>query len=76
MIGERYAPLAAQQMFEEGRRTSALKVATAAPAAFIRSFILKGGFRDGMAGLSIANFAAHHAFLKHITLWEKQKERS
>ena len=73
MIGERYAPLAAQQMFEEGRRTSAMKVATAAPAAFIRSFVLKGGFRDGLAGLSIANFAAHHAFLKHITLWEKQK---
>ena len=72
MIGERYAPLGAQQMFEEGRRTSPLKVATAAPAAFIRSFILKGGFRDGLAGLSIANFAAHHAFLKHLTLWEKQ----
>lgn len=76
MIGERYAPLAAQQMFEEGRRTSAWQVATAAPAAFIRSFILKGGFRDGLAGVSIANFAAHHAFLKHITLWERQKAES
>ena len=75
MIGERYAPLAARQMLEEGRRTSALKVATAGPAAFIRSFVLKGGFRDGLAGLSIANFAAHHAFLKHMTLWEKQKKQ-
>jgi glycosyltransferase involved in cell wall biosynthesis len=73
MIGERYAPLAAQQMFDEGRRTSRLKIATAAPAAFVRSFILKGGFRDGLAGLSIASFAAHHAFLKHLMLWEKQK---
>ena len=73
MIGERYAPLAAQQMFEERRQTSALKIAAAAPAAFVRSYILKGGFRDGLAGLSIANFAAHHAFLKHVMLWEKQK---
>lgn len=73
MIGERYAPLAAQQMLEEGRRTSPLKIAAAAPSAFVRSFILKGGFRDGLAGLSIASFAAHHAFLKHIMLWEKQK---
>ena len=73
MIGERYAPLAAEQMFAEGRRTSALKIATAAPSAFIRSFLLKGGFRDGIAGLSIASFAAHHAFLKHALLWEKQK---
>jgi glycosyltransferase involved in cell wall biosynthesis len=40
MIGERYAPLAARQMFEEGRRTSVLGVASAGPAAFIRSLIL------------------------------------
>lgn len=72
MIGERYAPLAARQMFEEGRRTSTLKIATAAPAAFVRSYLLKGGFRDGLAGISIASFAAHHAFLKHLMLWEKQ----
>jgi len=76
MIGERYAPLAAQQMLEEGRYTSAFKIAAAAPAAFIRSYILKGGFRDGLAGLSIASFAAHHAFLKHLLLWEKQKAES
>lgn len=76
MIGERYAPLAAQQMFEEGRRTSQLKIATAAPAAFVRSYLLKGGFRDGLAGISIASFAAHHAFLKNLMLWEKQNKQS
>lgn len=72
MIGERYAPLAARQMLEEGRRTSIAGVACAGPAAFLRSFILKGGFRDGFAGFTIASFAAHHAFLKHLMLWEKQ----
>jgi glycosyltransferase involved in cell wall biosynthesis len=75
MIGERYAPLAAQQMYEEGRRTSTLAVATAAPAAFVRSLLLKGGFRDGFAGLTIASFAAHHAFLKHLMLWELQEKK-
>jgi glycosyltransferase involved in cell wall biosynthesis len=74
MIGERYAPLAAQQMFEGGNRTTALRIATAAPAAFIRSLILKGGIRDGLAGWSIASFAAHHAFLKHLLLWEIQQQ--
>jgi glycosyltransferase involved in cell wall biosynthesis len=73
MIGERYAPLAALQMFEQGRKTSALRIAAAGPAAFVRSYLLKGGFRDGLAGFSIATFAAHHAFLKHLMLWEKQK---
>ncbi len=75
MIGERYAPLAAQQMLSEGKTTSAIKIAVAAPSAFVRSFILKGGFRDGVAGLSIASFAAHHAFLKHLLLWEKQRKQ-
>lgn len=77
MIGERYAPLAARQMFEDGKRTSAVAVAAAGPAAFVRSLVLKGGFRDGLAGFSIASFAAHHAFLKHLMLWELQnRERS
>jgi len=76
MIGERYAPLAARQMFEEGRRTSVLGVASAGPAAFIRSLILKGGLRDGFAGFTIASFAAHHAFLKHLMLWERQQKQA
>lgn len=75
MIGERYAPLAAQQMFEDGRRTSGLHFAFAAPAAFLRSYVLKAGFRDGLAGFSIASFAAHHAFLKHLMLWEMQNKK-
>ncbi len=72
MLGERYAPLAARQMFEAGRRTTPLQIATSGPAAFARSYLLKAGFRDGLAGLCIARFAAHHSFLKHLLLWELQ----
>jgi glycosyltransferase involved in cell wall biosynthesis len=73
MIGERYAPLGARQMLNDGKRTSPLRIALAGPAAFLRSFILKGGFRDGLAGLTIARFAAHHDFLKHSLLWQLQQ---
>ena len=76
LIGDRYAPLGARKMLEQGRRTSPLKIATVGPATFVRSFVLKGGFRDGLAGLSIASFAAHHAFLKHLQLWELQNQKS
>ncbi len=72
MIGERYAPLAAKQMFEDGRRTSRFKIYTAGFTAFIHTYFLKAGFRDGFAGFVIARFAAHHAFLKHLLLWEMQ----
>jgi glycosyltransferase involved in cell wall biosynthesis len=75
LIGERYAPFAARQMFEQGRRTSPLRIAFVGMASFVRSFILKGGFRDGLVGFSIAAFAAHHAFLKYLMLWELQNRQ-
>jgi glycosyltransferase involved in cell wall biosynthesis len=73
MIKERYAPLGAQQMLRDGKRTSAWHTALAGPAAFLRSFLLKGGWRDGSAGLTIANFARRHATLKHAILSDLQK---
>jgi (heptosyl)LPS beta-1,4-glucosyltransferase len=72
MIEERYAPLGAQQMYRDGKRTSRMQMALAGPLAFLRSFVLKGGFRDGNAGLTIAKLAAYHASLKHSILCELQ----
>jgi glycosyltransferase involved in cell wall biosynthesis len=74
MIEDRYAPLGARQMFRDGKRTSAFRSAIAGPAAFVRSFLLKGGFRDGRAGLTIANFAWLHAALKHAILSDLQNQ--
>ncbi len=77
MIGERYAPLGAEQMYACGKRTSGLRIATVGFLTFLRNYFLKGGFLDGLPGFAIARFAAHHAFLKHLLLWELQKrERS
>lgn len=75
MIGERYAPLAAQQMFESGKRTSKAKIYTTGLTIFLQTFVLKAGFLDGFAGFCIARFAAHHAFLKHLLLWELQNNQ-
>jgi glycosyltransferase involved in cell wall biosynthesis len=72
MIEERYAPLSAEQMLREGKRTSTIQSAIAGPAAFIRSYVLKGGFRDGQAGLTIAKMAAYNASLKHSLLLKLQ----
>ena len=73
MIDERYAPLGAEQAYRDGKRTSRLGAATSGPFAFLRSFVLKGGFRDGWAGWEIARMAAHHAALKHSLLRELQE---
>ena len=73
MIDERYAPLGAAQMHRDGKRTSRLQIAAAGPLAFLRSFVLKGGFRDGQAGFTIAKLAAHNASLKHSLLYDLQR---
>jgi glycosyltransferase involved in cell wall biosynthesis len=76
MIGERYAPLGALQMFKNGRTTSRFKIASAGPIAFVRSYVFKLGFLDGFPGFCIARYAAYHAYLKHLLLLEMQEARS
>ena len=76
MIEERYAPLGARQMFTDGKRTSRAAMALAGPLTYLRSLILKGGWRDGKAGLTIAKLAAYHASLKHALLYEIQNRNS
>jgi glycosyltransferase involved in cell wall biosynthesis len=72
MIGERYSILNARQMFEGGRRTNILKIGLSAPSAFLRRYLFRFGFLDGLPGLVFAAFAAYHDFLKQVLLWELQ----
>ena len=37
---------------------------------FFKSYILKQGFRDGLAGVIIAVTAGYHVFVKYAKLWE------
>ena len=74
MIEERYAPLGARQMLRDGKRTTRVRISVAGPLAFLRSFVLKGGWRDGGAGFAIAKFAARHAALKHSILYDLQSQ--
>lgn len=76
LIDDRYAPLAAQQMFANGRRTSTIGLAVAAPIAFLSTYVLKLGFLDGLAGYRISRFAAYHAKAKHRCLLDLQQSRS
>ncbi|MCC7177201.1 MAG: glycosyltransferase family 2 protein [Acidobacteria bacterium] len=67
---DRYTTLAARQMFEDGRRTGWWDLATHPPAAFLRNYLLRGGFRDGVPGLIISAMNARYVGLKLAKLWE------
>lgn len=44
---------------------------TRPPARFLRGYLLKQGFRDGVAGFVIAAATAFHVFLKYAKEWER-----
>ena len=67
---DRYTTLAARQMHEEGRRAGWIDLALHPPAAFLRNYLLRGGFRDGVPGLIVSAMNARYVGLKFAKLWE------
>jgi glycosyltransferase involved in cell wall biosynthesis len=73
---DRYTTLAAQQAFAQARRASLGSMLLSPFAVFLRSYLFKLGFLDGIQGLAIARFAAHYEFLKKLKLWEMRRTRN
>lgn len=71
----RYTTLAAQEMYEEGRRSGIGPLLTLPAAAFLRNYILRRGFLQGSTGLVISSLNAYYVFLKFVKLWELQRQR-
>ena len=71
---DRYTTLAARQMFETGKRATRLELLFHPPIAFVRNYILKGGFRDGKPGLIISLVNSYYVMLKFAKLWELQRD--
>jgi glycosyltransferase involved in cell wall biosynthesis len=71
---DRYTTLAARQMHEQGRRATVMGLLVHPRLAFLRNYLLKGGFRDGKAGLVISLVNSYYVFLKFAKLWEIQNK--
>jgi glycosyltransferase involved in cell wall biosynthesis len=67
---DRYTTLAARQLFADGRKAGWWDLAVHPPAAFLRNYVLRGGFRDGVPGLIISAMNARYVGLKLAKLWE------
>jgi glycosyltransferase involved in cell wall biosynthesis len=72
---DRYTTLAAEQAHSQGKRASPASLLFSPAAVFLRSYVFKLGFLDGVPGLAIARFAAHYEFLKNLKLWEMRMKR-
>jgi (heptosyl)LPS beta-1,4-glucosyltransferase len=67
---DRYTTYAANEMHEAGRRAGFVDIAVHPPLAFLRNYIVRGGFRDGQTGFIISRLNAYYVFLKFAKLWE------
>ena len=67
---ERYAALAARQMFEGGRRNWKSAMWLATPWSWFQNFFLRGGVLDGYRGAKISQMAARSVRLKYAKLGE------
>jgi len=67
---DRYTTLAADQARAQGKQASIASIIFSPALTFIRSYVFKLGFLDGLQGYAIARFAAHYVFLKNLKLRE------
>jgi (heptosyl)LPS beta-1,4-glucosyltransferase len=73
---DKYTALAAQQLFDDGRRAHYADLLLHPPAAFLRNYLLRLGIRDGFPGLVISGLNSYYVFLKFVKLWDLQKQRA
>ena len=66
----RYAGLAAEKAFRQGRRASCCSLWIKPFWTFLRNYLFKGGFLDGRAGFQVCKMSAFYSFLKQSRLRE------
>lgn len=70
----RYGMLGGEEQFAAGKRRGFCHLLCHAPLRFLQLYLLKGGFRDGRAGLVVCMMAAFYTFLKDARLWELNEQ--
>ncbi|MCE1187545.1 MAG: glycosyltransferase family 2 protein [Ignavibacteria bacterium] len=67
-----YTSLAAIDLAKKGRHASTKDLLIRPAFLFLKMYILKRGFLDGLQGFMLAVFSANYVFTKYAKLWEKE----
>lgn len=65
----KYTSLAARQIHQNGRKFHLWFILPTVPLEFLKRYVLKLGFLDGMRGFIWAAFSAFYVFVKYMKLW-------
>ena len=69
----KFSTLAAESLFEKGKRTTFLNIVARPFWAFFPSYVIRAGFLDGLYGFVIAVHDSNLTFLKHLKLYLLQQ---
>lgn len=72
---DRYTTMAARELHAGGRRSGFLRIAVHPPLAFLRNYVMRGGFRQGTTGLIVSWLNSYYVLLKFAKLWERERLR-
>ena len=64
----RYTTLQAEALFARGERFSAVRLLVSPLVRFVRFYIVRGGFLDGVAGLVHISLGCFNSFTKYAKL--------
>ncbi len=70
-----YTTLAAQNMHQAGKKFCLMRVLFTLPFEFIKRYVLKLGFLDGMRGLLWASFSTYYVYVKYMKLWQLEQPK-
>lgn len=69
-----YTTIAADELHARGRRSGFFRILVHAKLAFLRNYVLRGGFRQGTTGLVVSLLNSYYVLLKFAKLWERQRQ--
>ncbi|MBN2012759.1 glycosyltransferase family 2 protein [candidate division KSB1 bacterium] len=69
----RYTSLAVQDMLTKGKSFRLLDLMFRPMFVFLKMYIFKRGFLDGLQGFILCTFSASYVFTKYAKLWEAQQ---
>jgi len=71
-----YSDWGASQMRKDGKRAGWIAIGLRPPIRFLKMYVLRLGFLDGLHGLVLCSLGAFTVFLKYAKLWELRREDS
>ncbi len=72
---ERYSTLAAKEIRKKSGRAGLTALTVRPAATFLKMYVLRRGFIDGIRGLMLAILYSFYTFLKYAKTWENEEGR-